>query len=273
LEAVDARNNLLVGLILAGVFAFFFSYWMVEDLIRDWLDRRRQENVRNLDKKDFSWRLLKGGEKMPNGYHKPQKNEHADAGIAREIIGGLNWRQVNAEPLTDDQYAQLEPFDWDIDEHLGEASVKLHSQDVDILHVVTLASKEKHYSAEVIYRAKLLLECPKNLLEDLEHRDDPFSISFKAKKKGLFGLGGVVGLVWGSDDGTQLEHSLADVLNEDMALQNTLMSSGYTNVNAWLQEDSYMAINTSKSYAQAQEIVEFLNIANIVAKRLKGFSP
>ena len=62
---------------------------------------------------------------MHNGYHEPQKYAHPDDGLSREVATNLKNQGINIEPLTDDEYQQLEPFDWDVDKHLGEASVRL----------------------------------------------------------------------------------------------------------------------------------------------------
>ena len=208
---------------------------------------------------------------MPNGYHEPQKYAHPDDGLSREVATNLKNQGINVEPLTDDEYQQLEPFDWDVDKHLDEAGVRLTGQNVDILHVVTLPSKGKGDSREVIYKAKFLLECPENLLESIGKKDEPFSVSFKVKRKGLFGRGEISGFMWQSDCGTKLERRFIEMLNLDTSLGDNFVSSGHTNVNAWLQENHYVAINTEKVYTQSRDIGEFLDVANIITKRLKDF--
>lgn len=192
--------------------------------------------------------------------------------LAHEIANVLRAKGINAEPLAGDQYAQLPDFDWDVDEYLHEAGIRLHGQDADILHVVALPSKEMRDSA-VDYRAKFLLELPKYkyLLESRGQEDEALSVSFKVKKKRLTGHGEVSRFVWESDSGTKLERRLTEALKQDTSLADSLISSGHTNVNAWLEEDDYIAINTSKSYAQVRDINEFVNNANLIARCLKDF--
>jgi len=112
---------------------------------------------------------------------------------------------------------------------------------------------------------------PKHLLEGRERDDEPISVSFRVKKKGRVGQGGLLVFEWQSDCGTKLEHRIAEAFNLDTSLANALTSSGHVNVNAWLEEVDYIAINTSKPYTQVQEVGEFLNSANLIAERLKDF--
>jgi len=208
---------------------------------------------------------------MPNGYPEPQKDSHADDALALDVVRSLKEKAIDVESLTGEEYQRLESFDWDVEKHIGEAAVRMHGQEVDVLHVVNVTSKKMLKMGEVTYKAKFLFKCPDYLLESRGRKDDPISVEFKATRKGLFGRGEISGYVWRSTCGTKLEHRLVESLNLDTPLRDKLISSGHTNVNAWLQESDYIAINTSKSYTQVGEIEESLNIANIIARRLKSF--
>lgn len=192
-----------------------------------------------------------------------------DDRLMREIANVLHAEGTGAEPLSGEQYAQLPFFNWDVQKYLHQAAVSLRGQEVDILHVVTLRSKATPTGVD--YRAKALMECPKHLLEGRGRKDEPISISFKVQKKRRVGQGGSSVFEWQSDRGTKLERRIAEAFNLDTSLTNALTSSGHVNVNAWLEEVDYIAINTSKPYTQVQEVDEFLNSANLIAKRLKDF--
>ena len=79
---------------------------------------------------------------------------------------------------------------------------------------------------------------------------------------------------WKSDCQTGLGKVIAKALSRDSILRSMLLSTGHSNVNAWLEgfdPVSYMAFNTGKRYSSAKEAVDFIKVSNEIAKRIQAF--
>ena len=174
------------------------------------------------------------------------KLRKVDNQLASDLVTALFREGFRAHALEESEYRNIPEFNWDLRSCESAAAVSLDAEALDILHIVTV--KEK---GQIHYRAKILLPCPSSILHGLAE-EAPFSVSFRAD----------IGERWKDDMGDRLGQSVSEALNGEEDLTSSLLSSGHMNVNAWLDVDDHLSINTAKRYTTLEGITDFIDVSN-----------
>jgi hypothetical protein len=174
------------------------------------------------------------------------KLRKVDNQLASDLVTALFREGFRAHALEESEYRNIPEFNWDLRSYESAAAVSLDAEALDILHIVTV--KEK---GQIHYRAKILLPCPSSILNGLSE-EEPFSVSFRAD----------IGERWKDDMGGRLEQNVSEALNRAEDLTSSLLSSGHMNVNAWLDVDGRLSINTAKRYTTLEGITDFIDASN-----------
>ena len=175
------------------------------------------------------------------------KLSKVDDQLASDLIAALFQKGFHARAIEKSECKKIPEFNWDVRSYKGAAAISLNFEALDILHIVTVKEKGK-----LLYRAKILVPCPSSILDGLPGEEDPFSVSFRAD----------IGEQWKDDIGIELGQDISQALNKEHDLTSSLLSSGHENVNAWLDVDSRLSINTAKRYTKLEEISDFLDVSN-----------
>jgi len=187
--------------------------------------------------------------------HGQHKSSDALAGL---IARSCERAGITVRAFSEQDYAELPPFNWDVTDHEECAALHLIDQAVSILHVVSVLE-----NGTLFYRVKTLFPSPASVMESPDYHGDAFSVSF----------GRDAGERWKGDSKTALEELIAEVLTKHSSLTDGMLAADHRNVNAWLTDSkpvSYMAVNTGKRYSAAAEVVDFVSISNTLARRIQA---
>ena len=155
--------------------------------------------------------------------------------------------------FSEQDYAELPAFNWDLTHYEECAAVHLIDQSVSLLHVASVLE-----NGTLVYRAKTLFPSPASVMDSPDYHGDAFSVSF----------GSDAGEPWKGDTKTALEELVAEVLSKHSALTDQLVVADHRNVNAWLEDSKpvrYISVNTGKRYSSATAAVDLVSISNTLA--------
>lgn len=166
---------------------------------------------------------------------------------------------ITVRAFSEQDYAELPPFNWDVTDHEECAALHLIDQAVSILHVASVLD-----NGSLVYRVKTLFPSPASIMESPDyHHGGAFSVSF--------GHDAEAG--WSSDSKTKLEEFIAELLISNSALTDLFLTAGHSNVNVWLEDSkpvSYMSVNTGKRYSSADAVGDFVTISSELAGKLQA---
>ncbi len=166
---------------------------------------------------------------------------------------------IKVRPFEIADYALLPAFNWDVTSCEEFAALHRIDEDVSLLHVAVVLE-----TSSLVYRVKTLFPTPPSILESRDDVMGAFSVSFLQDAKGC----------WKSDCQTELGKIISSFLSKDLALTSMLVSSGHSNVNAWLESIepvSYMAVNTGMRYSSVSDTTDFIRLSSVIANRIRAY--
>ena len=127
--------------------------------------------------------------------------------LSRVIATACDQAGIIVSRFSDQDYATLPPFNWDVTDHEECAALHVIGQAVSILHVAAVFD-----DGQLVYRAKSLVPAPTSIVESPDYElGEAFSMSF----------GVDAGNRWKSDCATGLGDFIGHVLSKDSPLPVT----------------------------------------------------
>lgn len=180
------------------------------------------------------------------------QHKSSDA-LLRQVATACERAGIVIRAFSEQDYANLPAFNWDVTNYEECAAVQLIDQSVSLLHVTSVLE-----NGTLVYRAKTLFPSPRSGMDSPDYHGDAFSVSF----------GRDAAEPWRGDSKTALEELIAEVLSKHAALSDQLIAADHRNVNAWLEDSKpvqYMSVNTAKRYSSPTAVVDFVSISNTLA--------